>query len=86
MVKYIFRIKRFYLKLYKNKLGDLGVRNYELGNDFNYLLIKSNEVIENIKTKNYYHTVRPDGSYEILDPNGYKFVIMPNDKDISVVI
>jgi len=86
MVKYIFRIKRFYLKLYKNKLGDLGVRNYELGNDFNYLLIKSNEVIENIKTKNYNHTVRPDGSYEILDPNGYKFVIMPNDKDSSVVI
>ena len=50
------------------------------------MLINSNQVVENIKTKNYSHTVRPDGSYEVLDPNGYKFVIMPSDNDASIVI
>lgn len=55
-----------------------GIRSYELGNDFNYLKIASNEVIENIKSKNYPHEVRSDQSYEIVDPNGYKFLVTAN--------
>jgi len=58
-----------------------GIRSYELGNDFNYLKIASSEVIENIKSQNYPHVVKADLAYEILDPNGYKFVVMPTSTD-----
>jgi lactoylglutathione lyase len=57
-----------------------GIRNYQVGNDFKYLSVKSNQVIENIKTKNYTHLIRPDGSFEISDPNGYKFLIFSQNE------
>ena len=60
-----------------------GIRSYELGNDFNYLFIKSNQAIESIKNKNYPHTVRSDESYEIKDPNGYTFLVAANDSNVT---
>lgn len=56
-----------------------GIRNYELGNDFNCLKISSSEVIDNIKSTNYPHTLNAENIYEIVDPNGYKFQVVPND-------
>lgn len=60
-----------------------GIRSYEIGNDYNYILVKSNEAIENIKSKNYQHKINSDGSYEIQDPNGYKFIVSTNDPEIK---
>lgn len=56
-----------------------GIRCYEMGNDFDYLKIKSNEVIDNIKSKNWPFKLSPEGFYEINDPSGYKFVICEGD-------
>lgn len=56
-----------------------GIRNYEIGNDFNFLKISSTEVIENIKSSKYPHTLNAENFYEIIDPNGYKFQVVPND-------
>jgi len=55
-----------------------GIREYERGNDFNYLKVVSSEAIEAIKTQNYPHEVSGD-VYEVIDPNGYRFFVTPND-------
>lgn len=57
-----------------------GIRSYELGNDFNYLKIASSEVVANIKSQNYDHKVVSEETYEVIDPNGYKFIIVPNSE------
>jgi len=56
-----------------------GIRAYELGNDFNYLKIASSQVIENIKSQNYPHQSTEDQTYEVHDPNGYKFLVVPSE-------
>lgn len=57
-----------------------GIRSYELGNDFNYLKIASSEAIENIKAQNYPHTINGN-ALGIVDPNGYKFQVVPNSAE-----
>jgi catechol 2,3-dioxygenase-like lactoylglutathione lyase family enzyme len=62
-----------------------GIRNYPMGNDYNYLKINSNRVIENIKQKNYPFELNKNGNYEIVDSNGYKFLVgesLPNERDL----
>lgn len=62
-----------------------GIRNYPMGNDYNYLRINSSKVIENIKEKNYPFELNANGNYEIVDSNGYKFLVgqsLPNERDL----
>jgi hypothetical protein len=55
-----------------------GVRSYERGDDFNYLKIRSSQVIQNLKDKNYPFKLHDNGLYEIHDPNGYRFLVEDN--------
>merc|ERR1712127_139146 len=57
-----------------------GIRSYELGNDFNYLKVASTEAFANIKSQGYPHKVISDKEYEVVDPNGYKFIVVPNNE------
>jgi hypothetical protein len=60
-----------------------GVESYALGNDFGYIKIASSKVIENLSKSNYPFRQQAN-SYEVHDPNGYKFLIDKSDKSESI--
>jgi len=55
-----------------------GIRSYERGNDFNFIKINSNQAIANLKERNYPFKLNSNDMYEVIDPNGYKFLVVPN--------
>lgn len=66
-----------------------GVTNYELGNDFGGVTIRSSSVIERAKASNY-PTTMENGKHVLLAPGGYRFLIInesqPTDKDPVVQV
>ena len=58
-----------------------GIRSYERGNDYNFIKILSNQAISNIKERNYPFKLDANNLYEVVDPNGYKFLICPSEKE-----
>ncbi|XP_011190295.1 glyoxalase domain-containing protein 4 isoform X2 [Zeugodacus cucurbitae] len=52
-----------------------GVKEYELGNDFGGITIKSKETIERAKSKNY-PISQEKGLHVLTSPDGYKFFII----------
>ena len=58
-----------------------GIRAYERGNDFHYVKVLSNKAVQNIKQNEYPSKLNSDGFYEIIDPNGYKFLVGENKVD-----
>jgi hypothetical protein len=52
-----------------------GIRNYERGNDFNYIRVLSNVAHKNLSDSSYLHTVLDNGFLEVADPDGYKFLV-----------
>lgn len=66
-----------------------GVTNYELGNDFGGLTIRSSAVIERAKSANY-PTTMENGKHILVAPGGYRFLIInesqPSDRDPVVQV
>ena len=42
--------------------------------------INSSKAIGNLKKSEYKYSSNDDGSFEVCDPNGYKFVLNPSDE------
>jgi lactoylglutathione lyase len=53
-----------------------GVKSYKLGNEFGGVAIKSKDIIENAKKKNYPLEQNADGSVLLKAPDGFKFFIL----------
>ena len=53
-----------------------GVKSYNLGNEFGGVTIKSKDVIDNVKSANFPHEQKPDGSIVLQAPDGYKFFVL----------
>lgn len=58
-----------------------GIRSYDRGNDFNFIKVLSDRAIFNLNERNYPFKSHSNGTYEVFDPNGYKFLIAPNKND-----
>ena len=58
-----------------------GIRSYERGNDYNFIQIRSNQAISNIKERNYPFKLDANNLHEVVDPNGYTFLIGPSEKE-----
>lgn len=56
-----------------------GVRFYKLGNDYGYLRVASNKARESIEKASYPFKQTVSGDYEIVDPDGYKFLVTKGD-------
>lgn len=56
-----------------------GVKSYKWGNEFGGVTIKSKDIVERVKSKDYPHEQQTDGSTMIRAPDGYKFYIL-NEK------
>eukprot|EP01102_Stenamoeba_stenopodia_P008384 TRINITY_DN2408_c0_g2_i1.p1 TRINITY_DN2408_c0_g2~~TRINITY_DN2408_c0_g2_i1.p1 ORF type:complete len:343 (-),score=107.32 TRINITY_DN2408_c0_g2_i1:318-1268(-) len=57
-----------------------GIKQYELGNDYQWITIKSKAAIENIKKENYPHTER-NGVVSVNAPDGYQFKLINEDAE-----
>jgi hypothetical protein len=78
MIGYGAEDSNFVLELTYN----YGVRNYERGNDFNYLRILSNDAYKRLSESSYpFQSYRQDGFLEVSDPDGYKFLVGKNATD-----
>jgi hypothetical protein len=77
MIGYGAEDSNFVLELTYN----YGVRNYERGNDFNYIRVLSNNAFKRLSESNYPFQSSPDGFLEVADPDGYKFLIGRNTSD-----
>jgi len=62
------------------------VGKYAMGNDFQGFHINSSRAIGNLKESQYKYNSNDDGSFEVCDPNGYKFVLNPSDEAVANMV
>jgi len=62
------------------------VGKYAMGNDFQGFHINSSKAIGNLKKSEYKYNSNDDGSFEVCDPNGYKFVLNPSDEAVANMV
>jgi hypothetical protein len=74
MVGYGPEDKNFVLELAFN----YGITDYKIGNDVRFLIIESDQAIENVKSKNW--PITEDGV--ILSPQGYPFKLIPGENKV----
>ena len=66
-----------------------GIRNYKMGNDFNHIKLNFNkenfDSIRALAKSESTITAESDSSYELTDPNGYRFQVSLNDTSSALV-
>jgi len=62
------------------------VGKYAMGNDFQGFHINSSKAIGNLKKSQHKYDSNEDGSFEVSDPNGYKFVLSPSDEAVANMV
>lgn len=58
-----------------------GIKEYQLGNDFQGLTVHSKSAVANAKQNNYPITEREDGCITVSAPGGYKFTLVDQNVD-----
>ncbi|XP_068680972.1 glyoxalase domain-containing protein 4-like [Montipora foliosa] len=58
-----------------------GIKEYQLGNDFQGLTVYSKSAVANAKQNNYPITEREDGCITVSAPGGYKFTLVDQNVD-----